>query len=229
MGGTIGSAVAPGMGANSRLAEQSGPIPGLELESLRRRDQEFEAARQFVRLASSAYQRAAQAPLTMPPHRAARMAATAAAQRYAPGLARWFGGRAAANGAARRGYKRSAPTGRCRMSRPTVWRAPYDQPVPDLNANSDSDDFYLNEREPWQSEYNPPGRSELEGESADGMNFETGILERTRRLFGSIAGAGEATLALTGGERDENRLTDILFYARHPEHEAGVSSEASSN
>jgi hypothetical protein len=98
-------------------------------------------------------------------------------------------------------------------------RAPYDQPLLYPDATFRADDFYLNEREPWHWEYSPRGRFGLEREATNGgMSFETGILERMRRLFGSIVGVGEATLAFTGGERDENRLTDVLFYTRHPEH-----------
>ncbi len=153
-------------------ARQALPLMGGAIGSL-------EAARQFVRLASSAYQQAAQAQRTMPPYPAARTAATAAAQRYSPGLARRFDGIAAAHDAPRRGYYRPSSYQQRRGYR----------------------------------------QSELEGEAVSGgMSFEAGILERTRSLFGSLIGAGETVLALTGGDRDENRLTDILFYARHPEH-----------
>jgi hypothetical protein len=74
------------------------------------------------------------------------------------------------------------------------------------------------------------GRTALEWEQAgqgvafggehEGSGFpDAGILERTHRLFGSIVGAEEAARVLAGGERDENRLTDVLFYARHPEYQ----------
>src|SRR5262249_18279808 len=38
-----------------------------------------------------------------------------------------------------------------------------------------------------------------------------------RGVFGSIAGVAQAAAAFAGGLRDPNRLTDIIFYARHPE------------
>ena len=74
------------------------------------------------------------------------------------------------------------------------------------------------------------GRTQLEWEQAGqgvalgGEHEDTGfpgtdILERTHRLFGSVRGAREAAVALARGERDENRLTDVIFYARHPEYQ----------
>jgi hypothetical protein len=37
------------------------------------------------------------------------------------------------------------------------------------------------------------------------------------RMFQSIAGVAEAAAAFARGERDPNRLTDFIFFARHPE------------
>lgn len=46
---------------------------------------------------------------------------------------------------------------------------------------------------------------------------EVDLLGWARSLFGSTLGAAEAAAAVAAGERNEGRLTDILFYARHPE------------
>jgi hypothetical protein len=61
---------------------------GLELEGLSYEDQEFEVAKQVVRLSGAAAQNAAQAPPSIPPQQAAQAALTAAAQQFAPGLLR---------------------------------------------------------------------------------------------------------------------------------------------
>jgi len=89
VGGAVGSWIAPGRGGaiGSQLAQQAGALLGLELEGLSPQDQEFEAARQFVRFAGSAYANAATAPPGVPPVPAAQQAAAAAAQAFAPGLA----------------------------------------------------------------------------------------------------------------------------------------------
>lgn len=68
------------------LAEQAGSLLGLELEGLSPPDQEFEAARQLVRLASSAYAHLASAPRYLPAEHAARNALASAARQYAPGV-----------------------------------------------------------------------------------------------------------------------------------------------
>jgi hypothetical protein len=88
VGGAVGSWVAPGRGGaiGSQLAQQAGALLGLELEGLSPQDQEFEAARQFVRFAGSAYANAATTPPGAPPVSAAQQAAAAAAQAFAPGL-----------------------------------------------------------------------------------------------------------------------------------------------
>ncbi len=80
VGGAIGGWVSPGGGATvgRHLAQQAGSLLGLELEGLSPQDQEFEAARQFVRFASSAYRNG----LTAPP----QAAVAAAARQFAPGL-----------------------------------------------------------------------------------------------------------------------------------------------
>jgi len=95
VGGAVGRAIGPAVGAAPRgdLAQQAGSLLGLELEGLSPPDQEFETARQLVRLAGSAYRHAAWAPPSMPPRSAARLAAARAGRRYAPGLLRWAGRR----------------------------------------------------------------------------------------------------------------------------------------
>jgi len=73
-GGTVGST----------LGKAAGKMFGLELEGLSGEDQEFEVARQFVRLATSATQKAAQSGSRTP--QAARGALASAARQHAPGL-----------------------------------------------------------------------------------------------------------------------------------------------
>ena len=77
-GGSAGGA------AGGKLATAAGRMFGLELEGLSGEDQEFEVARQFVRLASSATQKAAQSGSRTP--QAARGALASAARQHAPGL-----------------------------------------------------------------------------------------------------------------------------------------------
>ena len=110
--GAVGGAIGPAVGAAPRgdLAQQAGSLLGLELEGLSPPDQEFETARQLVRLAGSAYRHAAWAPLNMPPRSAARLAAARAGRRYAPGLLRWAAtGGLAIGRAARRAIATAIP------------------------------------------------------------------------------------------------------------------------
>lgn len=89
IGGALGSMIAPGVGtaAGASLASAAGKALGLELEGLSPEDREFEVARNYVRLASSAVQHAATAPPTIPPNAVAQQAVQLAAQQHAPGLA----------------------------------------------------------------------------------------------------------------------------------------------
>lgn len=73
------------------LADAAGGLFGLELEGLSREDQEFEAARQFVRFGTATVRHGRRLPASIPPRAAARRAFHAAARRYAPGLHRGFG------------------------------------------------------------------------------------------------------------------------------------------
>jgi hypothetical protein len=90
LGSTVGNALVPGIGGvvGGRLAGAAGRMFGLELEGLSQDDQEFEVAKQVVRLAGAAAANAAQAPPTAVPQQVAQAALTNAAQQYAPGLLR---------------------------------------------------------------------------------------------------------------------------------------------
>jgi hypothetical protein len=92
-GGMLGNLVAPGVGGavGSKLASAAGSLFGLELEGLSGEDQEFEVARQFVRLAAEAAENAAQAPEGATPQAAAQNALADAAAQHAPGLLRQAG------------------------------------------------------------------------------------------------------------------------------------------
>lgn len=80
----VGNLVAPGVGGV--VASKMGDMFGLELEGLSPQDQEFEAARGFVRFAGEAAKNAAQAPPNVPPQQAAKTAVVQAAEKFAPGL-----------------------------------------------------------------------------------------------------------------------------------------------
>jgi hypothetical protein len=88
LGGAAGNFLLPGVGGviGSKLASTAGGMLGLELEGLSQEDQEFEVAKQIVRLSGAAASNAAQAPPSAPPMQAAQTALTAAAQQFAPGL-----------------------------------------------------------------------------------------------------------------------------------------------
>ena len=60
-GAALGDLIAPGVGGQigSQLATSAGKLFGLELEGLSAEDQEFEAARRFVRLGGAAAEKAA--------------------------------------------------------------------------------------------------------------------------------------------------------------------------
>lgn len=98
LGSAVGNMFVPGLGGmiGGKLASAAGGMFGLELEGLSYEDQEFEVAKQIVRLGAAAGSNAAQADPSAPPAQVAQAALTAAAQQYAPGLIR--GGVAQANG-----------------------------------------------------------------------------------------------------------------------------------
>ncbi len=103
-GAAVGDWLAPGRGGKigSQLATAAGNLFGLELEGLSAEDQEFEVARNFVRLAGAAVENAAQAPSNAPPAAVAQKAVAAAAQQYAPGLLKPARPMPARNGGQRR-------------------------------------------------------------------------------------------------------------------------------
>jgi hypothetical protein len=74
--------LAPGTATTSRVVKAAAKYLGLELEGLSPEDQEFEAARQFIRFAADATKNAVGGPVATPAHTAAAQAA----HRYAPGL-----------------------------------------------------------------------------------------------------------------------------------------------
>lgn len=88
LGGAAGNFLLPGVGGaiGSKLASSAGSMLGLELEGLSYEDQEFEVAKQIVRLGGEAAGNLTQAAQTAPPVQAAQAALTAAAQKFAPGL-----------------------------------------------------------------------------------------------------------------------------------------------
>jgi hypothetical protein len=90
LGSAAGNFLLPGVGGavGGKLASAAGRMFGLELEGLSYEDQEFEVAKQVVRLSGAAAQNAAQAPPSVPPQQAAQAALTTAAQQFAPGLLR---------------------------------------------------------------------------------------------------------------------------------------------
>lgn len=76
----------PALRAAGRVIPDAGPLLGLELEGLSPEDQEFEAARGFVRLADKAVRHALHAAAGGPAELRANRAFAAAALRHAPGL-----------------------------------------------------------------------------------------------------------------------------------------------
>lgn len=88
LGSAVGNVLLPGVGGaiGGKLAGAAGNLLGLELEGLSHEDQEFEVAKQVVRLAGAAAGNAAQAASNAPPQSVAQAALTTAAQQFAPGL-----------------------------------------------------------------------------------------------------------------------------------------------
>lgn len=90
IGGAAGNFILPGVGGivGSKLASTAGGMLGLELEGLSYEDQEFEVAKQLVRLTGAAAEHAAQAAPGQSPQQVVQAALTSAAEQYAPGLLR---------------------------------------------------------------------------------------------------------------------------------------------
>jgi len=74
--------LAAGTATTTRVVQAAARYLGLELEGLSPEDQEFEAARQFIRFAADATKNAVGGPVATPAHAAAAQAA----HRFAPGL-----------------------------------------------------------------------------------------------------------------------------------------------
>lgn len=90
VGGALGSFVAPGVGTalGSKLGSMASNLFEVELETMNEQEAEFEVARRYVRLASTAARNAALAPRNAPPRTVARAAVVSAARKHAPGLVR---------------------------------------------------------------------------------------------------------------------------------------------
>jgi hypothetical protein len=88
-GSALGNLIAPGIGGaiGGKLASAAGSAFGLETEGLSEEDQQFEIAKQFVRLAGDATKTAVSAPAAANPMAVARHAMARAVQRHAPGFA----------------------------------------------------------------------------------------------------------------------------------------------
>jgi hypothetical protein len=87
-GEAIGSFLGGSRGGQigSQAGNLAGTIFGLELEGMSGEDQEFEMAKQYVRLATTAANNVAAAPRAGTPQQVAQRALASAAQRHAPGL-----------------------------------------------------------------------------------------------------------------------------------------------
>jgi hypothetical protein len=87
-GSALGNMVVPGLGGviGGNLASKAGSLFGLELEGLSNEDQQFEVAKQFVRLAADASKSAVSAPASQPAVQAVKEGLTQAAQKFAPGM-----------------------------------------------------------------------------------------------------------------------------------------------
>lgn len=94
-GRALGTAVAgpAGRAIGQRAGKVAGRVLGLELEGLAPEEQEFEAAKQVIRLASDATKHATLAQSHMTPEAAAKAGVLQAAQKHAPGLLRGRGKR----------------------------------------------------------------------------------------------------------------------------------------
>jgi hypothetical protein len=86
-GAALGNMIVPGLGGaiGGKLASSAGSMFGLELEGLSQEDQQFEVAKQFVRLAGDAVKTAVAEP-NKPVVAAVRDGILSAAQKFAPGL-----------------------------------------------------------------------------------------------------------------------------------------------
>lgn len=88
LGGAVGNVLLPGVGGaiGGKLASSAGSMLGLELEGLSAEDQEFEVAKQLVKLGGEAVKQAATEPVGATPRAVVQHAVVRAAQQHAPGL-----------------------------------------------------------------------------------------------------------------------------------------------
>lgn len=100
-GGALGGMVGGPLGAKigSGLASAAGSALGLEGESMAQEDQEFEGAKQFVRVAANTVNKAVAAPSSADPRAVAQSAAISAVRQLVPGLLKQGGGGMSSQGA----------------------------------------------------------------------------------------------------------------------------------
>jgi hypothetical protein len=91
-GGALDTGEPLGAKIGSGVAAASGDTLGVEGEALAQEDEQFEGAKQFVRLAADTAKKAAAAPASADPRTVAKSAAISAARQLAPGLLKKPGG-----------------------------------------------------------------------------------------------------------------------------------------
>lgn len=134
---TVGQAIGQHFGGSTgadiggKLSQAAGSLLGLELEGLTGQEQELESARQFVRFAGAATNQVLNAPPALSPETVAQAAATAAAHRFAPGIAHEIG--------VARPYRPWGPHRRVAAPRQTArfasrYRSPYAGPRPRISS-----------------------------------------------------------------------------------------------
>jgi hypothetical protein len=192
-GGPLGAAIGSG------LASLAGETFGLELEGLSHEDQEFAAAKRFVRFASEAVNNAASMPGD-DPLAAARTAILAAARRLAPGLIRFLrppraGQTASAPWQAPHNHRqapitRATPTTHIRPAEATT----HDIDQTQLEYESEGENFEYEQYE----QYEWPGESGPVFSEAEEMELAAELMEvrdeqeLDRFLSDVIKGAGRA-------------------------------------
>jgi hypothetical protein len=164
VGGPLGTAIGSG------LASMAGKALGLELEGLSHEDQEFEAAKRFIRFATEAVKNAASTASADDPIAAAQAAAAAAAQRYAPGLLRWGSPTHASVGPARneRWVRRGSQRDHRQQSR--IHIRPAEDTMHDIDRTQLESDFE-------SDEFGWAGETEAVFSEADEMELASQLLE----------------------------------------------------
>jgi hypothetical protein len=90
-----------------------------------------------------------------------------------------------------------------------------------LAANASHFGFYPYEREPWHWEYNPPSNKQIQkgnvlSPPAGSPSAPSSLYQQTQDLVRRGMLTAEVAFALIAGERDENKLTNLVFYSRYP-------------